>query len=158
MSRSLVVVVWMAAVAVHANTWRPCDRLLQAVRFVESSNGLLTWGDEGESLGDFQLSEAAWVDVNRWRKARSLPQYDYEPHVWNRKLNRAYAADYLTILHGELSKRLKRAPTPSELYAAYNMGLQSFAQCQYKLARVNPITAKKCEQIRVLMRQRSVKQ
>jgi hypothetical protein len=108
---------------------------------------LYTWGDNGRSLGDFQLSEAAWQDVNSWRKARGLPVFNYRAHVWNRTVNRAYAADYLTILYGELKRRVGRAPTPGELYAAYNMGLGAFAECNYQLGRVNPMTAKKARQI-----------
>ena len=62
-----------------------------------------------------------------------------------------YAADYLAILHGALSKRLDRVPSALEVYAAYNMGMTSFAQCHYRLAKVNPTTALKCQQIKALM-------
>jgi hypothetical protein len=135
----------------QAATWRPPERLLHAVRFVESSQGLFTWGDHGQSLGDFQLSEGAWADVTEWRKARDLPVYRYEKHVWNSKISRAYAADYLSILHRELKRRLNRPPTAAEVYAAYNMGLGSFAQCRYQLSNVNPITAKRCQLINAMM-------
>lgn len=139
---------------VTAANWRPSERLLHAVRCVESADGLLTWGDNGRSLGDYQLSEAAWIDVNAWRKARRLPTFRYQTHVWDRKVSHVYAADYLTILHVELKKRLRRVPTASEVYAAYNMGLASFAQCQYQLARVNPTTARKCQLIEAIMEAR----
>ena len=150
MKKRLVILVCMLAVSAQAATWRPTERLLHAVRLVESAEGLLTWGDNGNSLGDFQLSEAAWLDVSAWRKAHGLPTYQYETHVWNRAASREYAADYLAILHRALHKRLNRTPNPGELYAAYNMGLASFAQCQYKLARVNPTTAKKCQQVNAI--------
>lgn len=149
--KKYLVLVYCALVA-HGNaaTWRPSDRLLHAVHRVESQHGLYTWGDNGQSLGDYQLSEAAWYDVNAWRKARGRPTYHYDQHVWNRKLNRTYAADYLTILQSELKKRLRRTPSEAEIYAAYNMGLTSFARCQYQLANVNPTTARKCQQVREL--------
>ena len=135
-----------------ASQWHPPDRLMHAVREIESGQGQFTYGDNGRSLGDFQLSEAAWIDVSAWRKSRDLPTYSYETHVWNPKVNRAYAADYLAILHGALKKRLNRPPTAAEVYASYNMGLSSFAQCQYRLTRVNSVTAKRCEQIKAALR------
>ena len=135
-----------------AANWRPPERFLHAVRYVESSHGKFTYGDNGQSLGDFQISEAAWHDVSEWRKQRQLRTYEYKTHVWNRAINRAYAADYLTIIYAELKKKLNRPPTVGEVYAAYNMGLGTFAQCGYKLARVNPVTKKKVQQIKEIMR------
>jgi hypothetical protein len=131
--------------------WRPSEDFLAAVCFVESSNGRFLHGDGGQSLGDFQISEAAWIDVSAWRKARKLPSYSYEHHVFNRRINRTYAADYLTILHGELTRNLKRAPTSGELYAAYNIGLSEFARCKFRLNRVNRVTRQKCQQIALIM-------
>jgi hypothetical protein len=135
-----------------AASWRPTERLLYAIRSVESSHGRFTYGDEGRSLGDFQMSEGAWLDVSTWRKAQGLPTYNYGRHVLDRKINRLYAADYLTIIYEELQKKLSRSPSSAEIYAAYNMGLGSFAHCRYQLARVNPVTAKKCQQIKQMMK------
>jgi hypothetical protein len=154
MRKLLALATCLAAIQVSASGWRPPDRFLHAVRHVESAGGRYTWGDDGRSLGDFQLSEAAWIDVSTWRKVRGLPVFEYRTHVWNPRISRIYAADYLSILHGELRKRLNRAPTAPEIYAAYNMGLTSFAQCEYKLARVNPVTARKCQQINDFMQRR----
>jgi hypothetical protein len=151
MGKQLLILSCLLGCNLQAASWRPTDRLLHAVRYVESSHGLLTWGDNGQSLGDFQLSEAAWLDVSAWRRAHALPTYSYDSCVWNRKVNRAYAADYLAILYGELERRLSRPPTPGEIYAAYNMGLSSFAQCQYRLANVNATTARKCRQINEML-------
>ncbi len=151
MGKHLLLLCWLAA-NVAAETWCPPEEFLHAVRFVESSHGRFTWGDRGRSLGEFQLSEAAWLDVTWWRKARGLPTYDYSVHVWNRQVSRAYAADYLALLRGELKRRMKRPPTVAEIYAAYNMGLSSFAECDYRLANVNPLTAKKCRQIMAMLR------
>jgi hypothetical protein len=133
--------------------WRPPDEFLKAIRQVESSNGANKVGDNGDSLGEFQLSEAAWLDVNGWRKTRALKTYPYDRTVFHSYISRVYASNYLTILYDELNRKLHRAPTPAELYAAYNLGLSSFAQCDYKLKRVNPTTRARCEQITVLMEQ-----
>lgn len=154
MVKHLVLITCFFASHVSASNWRPPERFLQAVRYVESTDGLYTWGDNGRSLGDYQLSEAAWIDVNAWRKARRLPLFDYEIHVWNRNVSRVYAADYLSILHHELKKRLNRPPKVVEVYAAYNMGLTSFAQCNYDLARVNSTTARKCQVIQAIVESR----
>ena len=138
-------------VAALASEWRPTPGFLKAVRFIESSNGANTIGDNGDSLGEFQLSEAAWLDVNAWRRARGLKIYPYEEAVFHAYINRVYASNYMAILHSELTRKLKRPPTHGELYAAYNLGLSTFAQCDYKIQRVNPITRARCEQIETLL-------
>jgi hypothetical protein len=144
LSYMVVSIVLVLALSIQAEEWRPEERFLNAIRFVESSNGRFLIGDGGRSLGDFQMSEAAWKDVTGWRTNRGLRTYDYRAHALNPKINRIYAADYLTILRGQLKKKLKRSPTPGEIYAAYNLGLAGFAQSSYKLSRVNSMTAKKC--------------
>ena len=128
--------------------WRPDSRLLKAVRQVESGGGVNVYGDDGRSLGDFQLRRGAWSDVNNWRKTRSLKVYDYDGYVYHQFINRVYAANYLTILHDQLTRQLRREPSIAELYAAYNMGMGTFGEkCNYDLRRVNAMTARKCEQI-----------
>lgn len=143
----LFCLVILAAVSLRAETWRPSDEFLDAVRYIESSNGQFVYGDGGRSLGDYQLSSAAWSDVNRWRQARGQRIYSYSKHVFNQQISRNYAADYLAILRRQLIQRLQRSPTAGEIYAAYNMGLQSFAQCRFSLDRVNSVTQKKCREI-----------
>lgn len=151
----LISVVSCSVAALDAKEWRPSDDFLRAVRFVESSNGAFRIGDNGQSLGDFQLSEAAWLDVSEWRKARRLKTYDYEKNVFHSFINRVYASNYLTILHGELSRKLGREPSHSELYAAYNMGLSTFAGCNYSLSRVNPVTRAKARQISEMLAEKT---
>jgi len=155
MSKYLVVSVWLlAGTLAGANPWRPSERFLSAVRYVESANGMFLFGDSGQSLGDFQISEAAWADVSSWRKERNLPCYNYNRCAFNSRINRAYAADYLSLLQGELKKKLNRNPSSSEIYAAYNMGIAQFAQCKYSLNQVNPVTLRKCQQINLILQGR----
>jgi hypothetical protein len=151
--KTAFVLICFALVTARAEIkeWHPTPELLHAVRAVESNNGLNIFGDNGASLGDFQLSEAAWLDVNEWRAARHLKTYRYNRAVFNGFISRVYASNYLTILHAELSRKLKRAPSVAELYAAYNLGLSTFAQCEYKLSHVNPVTREKCRQIGTLL-------
>ncbi len=142
-----VVSCGVAAQANHVSEWKPSGEFMRAVRSVESSNGRYKVGDNGQSLGDFQLSEAAWLDVNEWRKARRLKTYSYGESVFNSYINRVYASNYLSILYSELSRKMQRAPSHAELYAAYNMGLATFEECDFRLNRVNSVTRAKCRQI-----------
>lgn len=128
-----LLLLCVVAASLHAETWRPSEGFLNAVRRAESANGRFTVGDDGRSLGDYQLSEAAWCDVNAWRNARSLPTFDYDKHVWSEPVSRTYAADYFKILHGQLRRRLQRAPSAAELYAAYNLGMSSFIRRHFRL-------------------------
>jgi hypothetical protein len=143
----LIITAAILSCSAHAMEWKPSEDFLRAVRQVESSGGQFLYGDDGRSLGAFQLSEAAWADVNEWRKARKLKTYSYSGHALHSYLNQVYASNYLTMIHSELSRKLKRKPTSSEVYAAYNMGLGNFAECNYRLNQVNPVTAKKARQI-----------
>jgi hypothetical protein len=145
------LVLGVAVVVLRAQEWSPSDRLLDIIRRLESADGLLVVGDQGRSLGAYQLSVGAWADVNRWRKARGLALLDYAESVWTESASRAYAADYLRILRHRLEKGLNRPPTSAELYAAYNLGAAGFARCRFDLARVNSLTAAKCRQIAAFM-------
>ena len=151
MKKLVLVLAGLLACSAYATEWRPSDALLRAVKQVESNNGRRNYGDSGRSLGPFQLSEAAWADVSGWRRARGLKVYSYDQHVLHNFINQTYAADYLSMIHGELAKKLHREPTAGEMYAAYNMGLSNFADCHYRMAQVNPTTARKCQQINALM-------
>jgi hypothetical protein len=151
MKKLVLVLAGLLAWNSYATEWRPSNALLRAVRQVESSNGLRNYGDSGRSLGPYQLSEAAWVDISAWRKARGLKVYSYQGYVFHNFINQAYAADYMAMIHAELSQKLRREPTNAEIYAAYNMGLGNFAECNYKLSRVNPTTARKCKEINYLV-------
>lgn len=151
-----IVLIFVSLGAAQGKEWKPTADFLAAVKAVESSNGQFTFGDNGESLGDFQLSEGAWLDVNEWRRARGLKTYRYSSSVYNAFINRVYASNYLTILHGELRRKLNRTPSHEELYAAYNMGLGTFAQCEFKLHRVNAVTRAKARQIGELLAGKSL--
>jgi len=133
--KAAVLLALLCALAApsYAHDWVPSGAMLDAVRRVESANGLLTVGDHGQSLGNYQLSEGAWADVNGWRRGRGVPTFDYEKSVWSEQVSRAYAADYLKILHSRLEKHLNRCPSSTEVYAAYNMGLSCFARGQYRV-------------------------
>lgn len=140
------------SISTHASSlWRPDDRLLNALCQIESNGGKYVSGDGGLSLGHFQIQRAAWTDVVAWRKKRNLPTHDYRSNVFDPRISRIYAADYLTILQARLKSEYRREATPGELYAAYNMGLSNFRKCNYDMANVNPVTRGKCREITVLV-------
>lgn len=148
--KKLLTTIFLSAgfsMSLAATTWNPDNRLLDAVCQIESSGGRYVYGDGGRSLGPFQIQKAAWSDVSMWRKKRSLPIYDYRQDVLNPQINRIYAANYITIIYERLQNQYKRDPRPSEIYAAYNMGLNSFRKCNYDLTRINPVTAGKCRRL-----------
>jgi len=154
MRTCFVLVIWLIATHLRAETWVPSEALLDAVRHIESADGRYTVGDQGRSLGDYQLSEAAWLDVNAWRKSHGTATYDYANGVWAKPISRAYAADYLKILRGQLRKRLNRCPSAAELYTAYNMGMTSFARCQFRVSqRPDSSTSRNRQLLAVLPRQ-----
>lgn len=138
------------SIGVNAASWRPDERLLDALCQIESSGGRFVSGDGGLSLGHFQIQKAAWTDVVKWRKRRNLPTHDYHSNVLDPRISRIYAADFLTILYHNLMSQYQREPTSAELYAAYNIGLSGFGKCNYDLAKVNRTTAAKCKQIDAL--------
>ena len=147
MNKAICVLIGIMAAQSLAAQWRPSEALLQAVCEVESNNGRMLYGDTGRSLGAFQISRGAWSDVNAWRRLRGQKTYSYGHYALNNDVNRAYASDYLALIHSELSRKLRRTPTVAEIYAAYNMGLGNFAECDYRMANVNPMTARKAQQV-----------
>lgn len=153
MKKIVVLVALWTASGAFGTEWRPSNALLKAVRHVESANGRYLVGDSGRSLGPYQISEAAWADVSAWRRSRGLKVYSYRDNAMHAFINQAYAANYLTLIYAELSKKLGRAPSPGELYAAYNMGLSNFAECNYRLTNVNSTTARKAREVHQLVAQ-----
>lgn len=135
-----------------ASTWNPNPRLLDAVCQIESGGGRYLYGDDGVSLGHFQIQKGAWSDVSAWRKNQNLPTYAYQPNVLNPQVSRVYAAGYLTMIHDRLQSLYGREPSASEIYAVYNMGMSNFRKCNYDLANVNKVTVGKCRQIEALLK------
>ncbi|MFN7140552.1 MAG: transglycosylase SLT domain-containing protein [Limisphaerales bacterium] len=151
--KTLLVIAFVLCTGIlNASDWKPKEELLDAIRQVESSGGKFVYGDNGRSLGEFQMTQAAWIDVNRWRKARGLTLHNYRDEVFRPQIARQYASNYISILRQGLLHKLKREPTASEIYAAYNIGLAKFgAQCGYDIRRVNATTARKCREIELMI-------
>jgi len=154
MAKYIMLLACFMATQVTAANWRPSERLLHAVRSVESADGLLTWGDNGRSLGDYQLSEAAWIDVNAGERRGDFRRFNTkpmcgtgsEPHVC-----RGLSHHLSTSNSRSASAVFRPRPkfTPHTI-----MGHASFAQCQYQFGQVNPTTARKCQLIEAIMEAR----
>jgi len=142
--RWVSLAAFLLATPLLAQEWTPSEQLLNLVRKIESANGVRLVGDHGNSLGAYQMSAGAWNDVSAWRHARNLQRYAYAPAVWDESVSRAYAANYLQMLHERLARNMGRTPTCGEVYAAYNMGFTAFAHCRFSLAHVNSVTAGNC--------------
>ena len=132
--------------------WNPDARLLDAVCQIESCGGRYLSGDNGLSLGYFQIQKAAWSDISNWRRKKNLAIYNYERSVLDPEISRRYAADYLTMIYERLQRLYRREPAPAEIYAAYNMGMGNFRKCNYDLSRINKTTAAKCQQLDALLK------
>ncbi len=57
------------------------ERLLAAIRHVESMGGKKRVGDRGRSLGDYHIGRRYWNEATRFAGAR----WDYDTYVWSRR-------------------------------------------------------------------------
>lgn len=100
-------------------------KFLDRVREIESSGNALAVGDRGRSIGAYQISRAAWSDVNVYRQSIGLNALPYSA-AFHEPSARIFAAQYMIILKSRLAVALKRMPTNREIYAAYNTGFRRF--------------------------------
>ena len=108
------------------------EDLIHKVGIIESNLDTKATGDDGESLGAFQISRRAWSDAVSYSKIVAGP-HDYTlPEAW-----KDWAHDYemshraaglILRMHEERMLKNKVKPTPFKLYMAYNMGYQGAAQ------------------------------
>lgn len=102
------------------------DELIHKVAIIESNANPDAVGDEGQSLGAFQIKRAAWADAVAYSRLIAGP-HDYTlPEDW-----KGHAKDYEMshraaglILQMHEQRMLKNGikPTDLKLYMAYNMG------------------------------------
>lgn len=152
----LAILVYVVATLVFAplasraedRLWLDPERMLGGIAMIESSGGKFLVGDGGKSLGVHQISREAWEDVNRARSKARLGSYDYDHHVFNPAINRAFARDYLMILQVRLAEALGKVPAVEQVYASFNMGFERFAQVGFNLSRVNPVTRRNSYAVR----------
>lgn len=72
------------------------NELLDAISFIESNNRNTVIGDNGKSVGRFQISKAYIDDVNRFLKNKKI-RYSYEDRndpIKSREIVRVYLIEY----------------------------------------------------------------
>ena len=116
------------------------QKFVTAVAVSESRMLNLAIGDNGESRGAWQMSERAWDQVSAARRLRGATAYDWSTYCSYEAIARDYATEYLRWVESRLAHNMKRQPTRSEIYAAWNLGVTGFARLGYRLAAVPSVT------------------
>jgi soluble lytic murein transglycosylase-like protein len=120
--------------------------MLKAVATVESSNNPQAVGDNGKARGLYQMHEPAWRQVSEARQKRGLKVWPWA-YAHDAYVSGIYAQEYLKWLSDGLQKRLGRVPLDWEVYAAYNRGLQGFANLNYDYSCLPNHTKRACQKI-----------
>ena len=102
------------------------DELIHKVAIIESNANPDAVGDNGESLGAFQIKRSAWADAVAYSRITAGPHDYYLPEDW-----KGHAKDYemshraaglLLKMYEERMIKNKIKPTELKLYMAYNLG------------------------------------
>jgi len=126
------------------------NNFLDAIERIESNGNPHAIGDKGKARGPFQFWAVAWSDVSRVRSKRGQSV----AHYWcatNRVTARSYAMTYLGMLNTYLTTALKRQPTHTELYAAWNLGPSGFKRRGFSLSRCPASTQKAAARINSML-------
>jgi hypothetical protein len=95
---------------------------LSRLAWLESRNDSSAIGDHGKSRGAWQMSEAAWEDVNRLRARQRLPLFDWS-YAHDNGTAREYAVQYLGILTRQFSTAHQgRNPSERQLIGMWRHG------------------------------------
>lgn len=113
----------------------------------ESTGDSEAIGDKGKARGAWQMTEVAWCEVSAVLAKQNLPTWDWETGAHIPEVARDYAMTYLAILRTDLRRAMKREPSEKELWAAWNMGVDAFRRCGFKLKNCPPSTRRKAERL-----------
>lgn len=116
------------------------EELLDRIALIESSGGKYLVGDNGRSLGVYQMGKLAWKDATEYRKRHGLPVWSYHQGVMHPERSRAYAKCYLKVLEDRLHRLMGRPPTKAHIYSAYNWGLSNLKKVDFDLNRIPKTT------------------
>lgn len=108
------------------------EDLVHKVGIIESNLNTKAVGDDGDSLGAFQIGRRAWADASAYSRLVS-GNHDYVlPEAWKDWAHdyemSHRAATFILRMHEERMLKNKVKPTPFKLYMAYNMGYVGAAQ------------------------------
>ena len=137
--KTTIAILLLLATTTHATP------LVDAIKKVESHTGRP--GDRGQSRSHWQLSNAAWTDVNRIRKAQRLKTYTWKHGTKNEFISRVYATAYVDHLAQRISAQLKRPATPREIYVAYNWGVTRFARVGFNFERAPGFVRERAQRV-----------
>lgn len=115
-------------------------KLIHAVALVESNNNPRAVGDQGKANGAFQMWKPAWQDCSRWLEKNGFKSTPYAKGVNDPNISHQYCKIYLSLLHRQLSRDMKRDVTAADLYAAYNLGFTGYKRRGFDLSRVPSTT------------------
>lgn len=116
--------VWSACSGILAGEAR--SNLLDRIALIESRNNDLAVGDNGRSLGRYQMSLAAWLDVSALRAEQGLPLYPWEA-AHDAGIGREYALQYLGILSRQFQAAFRgRYPSDNHLIGMYQHGFKGW--------------------------------
>lgn len=119
------------------------DDFLKLVAQVESVNDPTSVGDNGQSLGLYQIGKAAWTDVSKVRRAKGLPTIDWRTGAHSRHWSKVYAKDHAKHLARSLSGRLGKH-SQRLVYAAWNAGLTRVVKAKGILSKLPQRTQDYC--------------
>jgi hypothetical protein len=129
----------------------PCqswNRFLDALATVESNNNPNAIGDNGKSLGAYQIQLAVWQDVNKSRGVGAKLPFGTGSHGIHA---RDFAFSHLTNLHARLVK-VGITPTCANMYAAWNLGFTGFKRRGFEISRCPATTQRAAVKINNLMK------
>ena len=112
---AILVLATIANIAT-ANIAMPSEKLLDAIKYVESKNNSKAVGDKGRAFGCYQIHKVYIDDVNRIYKTN----YKHSD-AFNEKLAREIAKKYLTFYGKEYFKETGKEPT-NEIFARIHNG------------------------------------
>jgi hypothetical protein len=149
-----VIAAFLVAASARADV--VTEDFVAAVSQIESSGGRRTIGDGGKAHGPWQMHFAAWSDTSAYRKRKGLPTWNFG-FAHDPAVAKIYARDYLQILENQLRERLRRAPSPEMIYAAYNVGFTRFQNLGFAVENTPHTTRAACGRLTALIAQLETK-
>jgi len=114
-------------------------RMLPALAQVESGPNAVAVGADGER-GLFQFTEEAWADTSATLRLHGMlgcPSWDC---AFKTCCATRYAIARLKFLDSHLATAQGQQPTPEQLYALWNLGLEGFRRRGFLLSNCPPAT------------------
>lgn len=114
------------------------DELVHKVAIIESNVNPDAVGDNGESLGAFQIGRKAWADAVAYSRLNAGPHDYYLPEDWKGHAKdyemSQRAAELILKMHEERMIKNRIKPTEFKLYMAYNMGYNGASQYKFDIS------------------------